>query len=601
MAYSDEFKKKNKALADQTIQSSEAVAQALEQAGQQQLAEMDTAQNERLKAQNAAQQLYQQRMNEGYTAFADIIADNNRRIAEADQEAQQRIAADQKAAKWTGATELAAAIANLVGVGAGNAVSQQYRSHTQDWIQKADADRREHQNRVDNLRDRQRALQQQLAQLKMGDAGQALQLARQQADQNYKDRMDRSQVATNTILQPAQQRAQGAVQAATVENQGALQGAQLDLQRRSQDLQAARSSGSGSRSSSSGSGNRYNVQFDGQDVTLNITKESREQAVRDGKEELLKDIMEMAGYKGDLESFIRETKNATTRENYTNDKGKTKTRKVDNPNAQYRDIVSAIVDGGDDADATINQFYELHRSQMNNVNRRLARVANGAVSFGETEDREESTGQTQSGEKQPANNGVMSGNDFVSRFSAPAAYGQSGDAVVSRFATPKQDQAAPAATPSAPVAQPQSQAVAQADTQDRPWYWNEKLEAKGSISKPIFQRVAKPIVEQGVDSAIERYNATKDNPTDRISSSDGNALKTMVKQRVEKGQKLSEIVKEASWIPDDLINYLAEEDLSALQAVMDERKSLSGNEFMQKYVWKGSQPSYRDMYAQLSE
>lgn len=364
MAYSDEFKKKNKALADQTIQSSEAVAQALEQAGQQQLAEMDTAQNERLKAQNAAQQLYQQRMNEGYTAFADIIADNNRRIAEADQEAQQRIAADQKAAKWTGATELAAAIANLVGVGAGNAVSQQYRSHTQDWIQKADADRREHQNRVDNLRDRQRALQQQLAQLKMGDAGQALQLARQQADQNYKDRMDRSQVATNTILQPAQQRAQGAVQAATVENQGALQGAQLDLQRRSQDLQAARSSGSGS-----GSGTPYEFVVDGRRIPVKMAKETYDSGVRRGREEIRKDIMAEAGWDGDWNGFVEQTT-----------AGRKKRKKSGGADySGYADIVNALNGSGeiDENNEAIKDYIESHKSQMNNFNRYMIGLANG--------------------------------------------------------------------------------------------------------------------------------------------------------------------------------------------------------------------------------
>ena len=99
-------------------------------------------------------------------SFADYLQgikdDYEREKAEGDK----RINDAKRAARWTGATELASTIANLIGVGAGNAVSQQYKSVSQDWMRKADADAKEHRNRLSDLRQRQRETEMKIRQLK---------------------------------------------------------------------------------------------------------------------------------------------------------------------------------------------------------------------------------------------------------------------------------------------------------------------------------------------------------------------------------------------------------------------------------------------------
>jgi len=71
-------------------------------------------------------------------------------------EGQARVDEAKRAARWAGATELASSIANLIAVGNHNAVSQQYKNFSQDWMRKADQEAREHRNRINDLRARQR-------------------------------------------------------------------------------------------------------------------------------------------------------------------------------------------------------------------------------------------------------------------------------------------------------------------------------------------------------------------------------------------------------------------------------------------------------------
>lgn len=89
----------------------------------------------------------------GFAQWAlDTKADAEQRIADA--EARER--ESKRNAAWAGAAEMASSIANLVAVGKHNAVSQQYKNYSQDWMQKADSDAREHRNRIDDLRKLQR-------------------------------------------------------------------------------------------------------------------------------------------------------------------------------------------------------------------------------------------------------------------------------------------------------------------------------------------------------------------------------------------------------------------------------------------------------------
>lgn len=99
-------------------------------------------------------------------SFADLLQSQKDEYERKRLEGEQEVRDEQKAAKWTGLTELAASLANMIGVGQGNAVSQTYRPHSQDWMQKADASIKEHRSRMENLRQRQRETEQKIAQLK---------------------------------------------------------------------------------------------------------------------------------------------------------------------------------------------------------------------------------------------------------------------------------------------------------------------------------------------------------------------------------------------------------------------------------------------------
>ena len=214
------------------------LATTVEQEGAKQAKAMADAQTAQSQAMNDAQAAYRKSMDEGLTNFADIVSAQKDRIDQERAEGEQRIQNDQQAARWAGATELAASIANLIGVGGHNAVSQQYKSYSQDWMRKADQDRREHKNRLDNLRTRQDALQQQLAQLRMNDAGQALQAAKAKAAQDYQDRLALIQLQGKNATDAAKLRAEGAIGAGETALKGAQTAASLGLQERGQNISA---------------------------------------------------------------------------------------------------------------------------------------------------------------------------------------------------------------------------------------------------------------------------------------------------------------------------------------------------------------------------
>lgn len=115
-------------------------------------------------------------------SFADLVLGMQKDADQAIAEGDRQIKDDLNAAKWTGITELAASIANMIGVGSGNAVSQQYKSYSQDWMQKADQSMREQRSRIDNLRQRQRENEYKMAQLRSQGAL-ALSKAKLEAEQ----------------------------------------------------------------------------------------------------------------------------------------------------------------------------------------------------------------------------------------------------------------------------------------------------------------------------------------------------------------------------------------------------------------------------------
>lgn len=222
-------------------ESTDKSVKVLADEGQKQVAGIEAAQQAQAAAESDAMREYKARMEAGHTAFADIIAGERRAMEEQQKAAEAQVKADYDAAKYTGLTELAAGVANLIGVGQLNAVSQVYKSYSQDWMRKADMDMREHRARVDNMRNRLNALRQQQINLQMGDAAKALELAHRDAERNYGNAIALGQARYGAAVNPVQAEAQGRERAAQAELQGAqavnnarMQEAHLGLQQQAQ-------------------------------------------------------------------------------------------------------------------------------------------------------------------------------------------------------------------------------------------------------------------------------------------------------------------------------------------------------------------------------
>ena len=106
---------------------------------------------------------------DAYKNIGDALSAYKDQIKAAEEEDAAQTKADRRATTWTGVTELAASIANLIGVGGFGAVHQQYRPQSMDWMKKADEDAKYRRSRIDNIRERQKAVQMHLDQLKAAD------------------------------------------------------------------------------------------------------------------------------------------------------------------------------------------------------------------------------------------------------------------------------------------------------------------------------------------------------------------------------------------------------------------------------------------------
>ena len=106
-------------------------------------------------------------INEGYNAQEALIKEAQERQKKAEEEDEALRRMEHGRVSWTGAAELAANLVNMFSVGGLHASNQQYHSYSEDWQKKADRDQRERRMRIDNMRERQRALQQQMIQMKM--------------------------------------------------------------------------------------------------------------------------------------------------------------------------------------------------------------------------------------------------------------------------------------------------------------------------------------------------------------------------------------------------------------------------------------------------
>lgn len=353
----------------------------------------------------------------------DALLDYGKYVEERRKEDEAQAVADKRAARWTGLTELAASIANLIGVGANDASNQEYHSFSQDWMKRADMDARERRNRFQSIKERQMQMQNNLAALKAGNAKDLAALRDKAAAQRYAQRLDladfnyKSSAENNAIL------AKGAEAASNLRLQGGLAGIKtkqtnehleqgrqrLGIYSRQQDLQekkyndsidmsnykrdkngnlvldeekvkrnaeiAAKTSGGGSKSS----GNKYDITIGNQRVVLDMSKENRAQAIKDGTEELKRDILHKAGLADDQwDDLVMAV--SDKRKDRKSAKGKGLTADY----SEFSDIIDAIETGTNDKDAleAIVAYVDEHRNELPELANHFVAVANGLTAIG---------------------------------------------------------------------------------------------------------------------------------------------------------------------------------------------------------------------------
>lgn len=388
-------------------QAGQNVVEGMQTAGAQQLADLEAANNAYNEANNAAIEANRQQSNAAIGSFADMVNQYAENIRRAEDEGAAQVAASQRAARWAGATELASSIANLVAVGGHNAVSQQYRPFSQDWMRKADQDARINRMRIDNLRERQRAMQGQLANLRLNDAAKALELARADAKARYDQGLAMAGARYNTTINPLTQaaknaeavgkiNAQGATQVASTalhEQQLAQSAASLNETKRYHDeqLEIARQKAAKGTKNGTGSttkGLSLKVRLNDHDVTLNMDEKTYQEALKRGRPDLKKDVLAMAqkqnpeiGDWEDLMHFIDEKK-------LKGADGK----KVANPLFESelggiaRILNKKSEDYTEDDWAAIAGFAEGNYDQTANFNDHLSKISSGQTTWANEED-----------------------------------------------------------------------------------------------------------------------------------------------------------------------------------------------------------------------
>lgn len=173
------------------------------------------------------------------TSYNDSLRRREEDLAAAQKEDKILTRADNNAAIWTAATEAAAAVANLIGVGSFNAANQKQPSYSQEWMKRADANRRERQKRMDNLKERLDAADLQLANAKAQNAKDlgGLKYKIGLADADRTAAAAKTQYGLDTGLAGARQKGDAAV--ADVRLKGAGQAAQMRLAKQKGDQQIA--------------------------------------------------------------------------------------------------------------------------------------------------------------------------------------------------------------------------------------------------------------------------------------------------------------------------------------------------------------------------
>lgn len=154
-------KKTNEELLQELTQQGQQVTQA----NTDYLADQEEARKEQLKANQEQLKATQ----EAAKAREQSVADQLLKVHQDALDAKQKGAIEEKVDKartaYTGVTEMLTGLTNLIGVGNG-ATNQTATNYSKDWMVKADENRKARESRTESYKERRRALQTQLDDLK---------------------------------------------------------------------------------------------------------------------------------------------------------------------------------------------------------------------------------------------------------------------------------------------------------------------------------------------------------------------------------------------------------------------------------------------------
>lgn len=430
-----------KTWAEQILEASRKAQQEINQSGQQTQQEILAGQDAYEASMNAAQQARADAMANARKAWEDsinqysggveaIIAERQKELDRAKEVANADYMASQKAGLTSGLTHLAASLGNLIGTGFFNAPHSDYQNPAIDWMKKADQEKLVNRQRIDNMRERQRAIQQHLLDIKAQGAQQLAGFDMDAANQGYQheagvagSRRDAGRDVANIGAQTRQSAIQTGLQGAQAATQADMQRAKMEQDERQFNAQMTanerryaeqnaitlaryglqqdpktgaitpitdtngnpvRVSGTGgtgasSRASGGGStsGNNYKVTVDGQEAVIRMGTETYKSAVLRGKNQIKQDVLEEAGFDGSWEEFVEA---ATSGSKIKNPSGR---GRIDNKYAKYSGIVSALDSDATDDDtikdntATIEDYINKHTETSNHFNKYLMDLANG--------------------------------------------------------------------------------------------------------------------------------------------------------------------------------------------------------------------------------
>lgn len=329
-------------------------------------------------------------------AYASAYRDNISSLAKYAEEVRKQnqldrqqdlelVQADTKAAAWTGATEVAASLANLFFVGSKGAANQQYKAKSQDWMTKAEANLTASRTRIQQARERQRALDlegkkaeinarlgmaQYDAQKRKEDAAIAaqqakhqLEMAKFQLDAQYKaGQLDNERYKAETDR--ANKEYLGRLKAIETQANASKAYAQAGAAKAQSGYYSAKASAAGSGGGKNAALS-YDVTIDGKYQTLTMPKGTYEQAVKDGKPEIREDVARMAGF-NDWESFSSAMQRGRT------------------SMPEYSEIYKALAGTGMNSvdEEKIGRWVNDHRTETNSFNQHLKRVATGSQGYG---------------------------------------------------------------------------------------------------------------------------------------------------------------------------------------------------------------------------